>query len=54
MVNFTHYLWKKLDGTLVVTSLVPTGIPGHFDVNFRPADEEDMMTYEFLKPEHDQ
>jgi len=50
------YLWRNLDGTVVVSTWFPDPphVPGIYSVHNRPADEEDLMTYEFLKPEHEQ
>jgi len=53
-MNLGPDLWRNLDGTVVVSTLVPSyGRPGTYDMHSRPADEEDFLTYSFLKPEHE-
>ena len=54
-MNTAPVLWRNIDGSVVVSTLVPmSGLPGHYDMHHRPADDEDLMTYSFLKPEHEQ
>ena len=53
-MNLGPDLWRNLDGKVVVSTLVPReGLPGHYDMHHRPADEEDRMMLDFLKPEHE-
>ena len=54
-MNIGPDLWRNLDGTVVVSTLVPMpGLPGTYDMHSRPAEEEDLMTYSFLKSEHEE
>lgn len=48
------YLWRNLDGTVMVSTLFPDPphIPGHYSFRHRSADDEDLLIYDFLKPEH--
>lgn len=54
-MNLGPDLWRNLDGTVVVVTLVPRqGPPGHYDIHNRPATPEDLRELKFLKPEHDE
>lgn len=52
-MDLTPYLRRNLDDEIVVVTWFPDPphIPGHYSVRHRPADEEDLLTYEFLIPE---
>ena len=53
-MNLGPDLWRNLDGTVVVSTLVPNGIPGTYDRVHRPATPDDLRTLSFLKPEHNE
>jgi hypothetical protein len=54
-MNLGPDLWRNLDGSVVVSTLISRpGLLGTYDIHHRPADEEDQLTYFFLKPEHEE
>jgi hypothetical protein len=54
-MNLGPDLWRNMDGSVVVSTLVPRhGLPGHYDMHHRPATTEDYRTLNFLKPEHNE
>ena len=54
-MNLGPDLWRNLDGSVVVSTLVPMeGLPGTYDMVHRPATPEDLRVLKFLKPEHDE
>ena len=54
-MNLGPDLWRNIDGSVVVSTLVPMpGLPGHYDMHHRPADDEDLLMLNFLKPDHEQ
>jgi len=53
-MDTTPYLWRNLDGKVVVSSLVPVPhLPNNYSMAHRPATAQDLATLSFLKPEHD-
>lgn len=52
-MDLTPYLHRNLEGKIVVATWFPDPphLAGHYSVRFRPADDEDLMMLEFLRPE---
>ena len=53
-MDTTPYLWRNLDGSVVVSTLysVPS-LPSNYSMAHRPATAHDLATLSFLKPDHD-
>jgi hypothetical protein len=53
-MDTTPYLWRNLDGRVVVSSLLPVPhLPNNYSMAHRPATAQDLATLSFLKPEQD-
>lgn len=53
-MDTTPHLWRNLDGSVVVSTLVPMPhLPNIYAVRHRPATGLDLATLSFLKPEQD-
>jgi hypothetical protein len=53
-MDTTPYLWRNLDGRVVVSSLLPVPhLPNNYTMTQRLATAQDLATLSFLKPEHD-
>lgn len=52
-MDLTPYLHRTLDGKVVVATWYPNPahLADHYSVRFLPADDEDLMMLDFLKPE---
>ena len=53
-MDTTPYLWRNLDGKVVVSSWFPVpNLPNNYAATSRPTTAQDLATLSFLKPEHD-